>query len=117
MVGVTLSDRLSPSALSAFDDKIAELKRDGPTPRAIIVSNPGNPIGHVLPDETLLEYCRIAERHNLHMCVADQLLSTAARTPSRADVAAFSTRSTRSASSHRPTRRSRRASALFSAST
>ena len=68
MVGVTLSDRLSPSALSAFDDKIAELKREGPTPRAIIVCNPGNPIGHVLPDEVLLEYCRIAERHNLHVC-------------------------------------------------
>lgn len=115
MVGVSLSDRLAASALSAFDDKIAELKRDGPTPRAIIVSNPGNPIGHVLPDETLLEYCRIAERHDLHVYVAVQLSSTGQS--SRTDVTASSTRSTRSACSHRPTLPSRRASAPSSALT
>lgn len=74
MVGVELSSFSDPAVLrKAFDAKIAELKGSGgPTPRAIIITNPGNPIATILPDEILLEYCRIAERHNLHL-ISDEI--------------------------------------------
>ena len=60
-------DPASPQALSAFEAKINELKQKGQTAKAVLLNNPHNPLGFVYPRETILEYCRFCERHNLHL--------------------------------------------------
>lgn len=69
--GVDLSehadDMSSPKTLQAFEKHIQILKAQGKTARAVILCNPNNPLGFCYPKETILEYCRFAERHNLHL--------------------------------------------------
>lgn len=60
----------SPKTLEYFEAKIDELKRTGETPiKAMILCNPNNPLGFIYPRETILAYCRFAEKHNIHLSV------------------------------------------------
>ncbi|KAG8960688.1 hypothetical protein FRC03_006275 [Tulasnella sp. 419] len=69
IVGVDTGDLdpASPETLKAFEEKLQELKGKGITTRAVILCNPHNPLGFNYPKETLLEYCRFCEKHNLHL--------------------------------------------------
>jgi 1-aminocyclopropane-1-carboxylate synthase len=60
-------DPSSPETLDAFESALSHIKTDGKTARAIILCNPHNPLGFNYRRDTLLAYCRFAEKHNLHL--------------------------------------------------
>ncbi|KAJ9093170.1 hypothetical protein QFC21_006487 [Naganishia friedmannii] len=49
-----------------------ECEKRGLKVKAVIVTNPGNPIGRTLERDTLLAYCRFAEKRNLHL-ISDEI--------------------------------------------
>ncbi|KAJ9111030.1 hypothetical protein QFC22_006626 [Naganishia vaughanmartiniae] len=49
-----------------------EAEKRGLKVKAVIVTNPGNPIGRTLERDTLLAYCRFAEKRNLHL-ISDEI--------------------------------------------
>lgn len=55
--------------LKAFETKLDELQRAGTKTRAIILCNPHNPLGFCYPRETIIEYARFAEKHDVFLCV------------------------------------------------
>lgn len=94
VVGVDLPDgkEASPASLDAFERKLAECITAGQKISAILLCNPNNPLGKnvaalriISPSdrrltspahtgfcysrETLIAYCRFAEKHNLHLIV------------------------------------------------
>ncbi len=56
----------------AVEAAVTQARRDGLTVRAIVLSSPHNPVGHVYPPDTLREVVEVAERHDLHL-VADEI--------------------------------------------
>ncbi|GAA5823567.1 hypothetical protein JCM3770_002787 [Rhodotorula araucariae] len=74
VVGVRLApdDEASPKALEAFEHALEECTQRGQRIRAIVICNPHNPLGFCYPRETLVAYCRFAEKHNLHL-VSDEI--------------------------------------------
>ncbi|KAG0658669.1 hypothetical protein C6P46_005665 [Rhodotorula mucilaginosa] len=71
VVGVDLPDgkEASPASLDAFEQKMAACTAAGQKISAILLCNPNNPLGFCYPRETLIAYCRFAEKHNLHLIV------------------------------------------------
>jgi 1-aminocyclopropane-1-carboxylate synthase len=73
LVGVDVGDDYaSPSSLDAFERAIEKLKEEGVTTRYVMFCNPHNPLGFNYPRETILAYCRFAEKHNLHL-ISDEI--------------------------------------------
>jgi aspartate/methionine/tyrosine aminotransferase len=69
-VGVPIPDGVdptSPQIFEAFEAKLEELNKAGSPVRAVIMTNPNNPLGFIYPKETILAYCRFCEKHNLHL--------------------------------------------------
>ena len=77
----------SPEVLDAFEVVMEKLRGDGRHVKGLILSNPGNPIGmyshpvfvrlivetgYVLSKESILAYCRFAERHDIHL-ISDEI--------------------------------------------
>lgn len=60
-------------------------KKGKKLPRAVLLCNPHNPLGHIYSKETILEYCRFAERHNIHLWVmhAESTVYSSLMFPSR----------------------------------
>lgn len=48
------------------------LNRDGMVVRAVAVTSPGNPVGHVYPAQTLRELIEVTQRHGVHL-IADEI--------------------------------------------
>jgi alanine transaminase len=64
-------------ATSAPDIEVAieNAVRDGITPKALVVINPGNPTGALLDEATMQNVVRLCERHNL-VLLADEVYQT-----------------------------------------
>lgn len=60
----------APATLDAFEAEFAASTKRGIKPRVVLLCNPQNPLGFCYPRETVLAYMKFAERHNLHLCVA-----------------------------------------------
>jgi len=56
----------------ALESSLAGAKAKGITVRAVVVINPGNPTGSILPDETIGDVIDFAEEHNL-VIMADEV--------------------------------------------
>lgn len=61
--------RLDPAAV---DRAVDEIKRDGACVRAVAVTSPGNPVGHVYPPQTLRALLDVTQRHGIHL-IADEI--------------------------------------------
>ncbi|EIN03876.1 PLP-dependent transferase [Punctularia strigosozonata HHB-11173 SS5] len=62
----------SPQTLAAFESAMSQLESEGKTACAVVLCNPHNPLGFNYRRETLLAYCRFAEKHDLHL-VCDEI--------------------------------------------
>jgi 1-aminocyclopropane-1-carboxylate synthase len=71
-VEVDEEDPGAPSTVDAFEYEIERLKQAGKTPRVVILCNPNNPLGFNYTRETVLAYCRLCEKYNLHL-VSDEI--------------------------------------------
>ncbi|GAA5991186.1 hypothetical protein JCM10908_006577 [Rhodotorula pacifica] len=71
VVGVDLPEgkEASPASLDAFERKLEACAAAGQKISALLLCNPNNPLGFCYPRETLIAYCRFAEKHNLHLIV------------------------------------------------
>ncbi|WWC89629.1 uncharacterized protein L201_004554 [Kwoniella dendrophila CBS 6074] len=61
-----------PESLQAFEDAYQKCKAEGRDVKAVLLCNPSNPLGQIYPRETLLEYAKFTERHNLHL-ISDEI--------------------------------------------
>lgn len=67
-VGVDVGpDPTGPSTLGALERELLRLKSEGIATRAVILTNPHNPLGFNYPRETVAAYCRFCEKHDLHL--------------------------------------------------
>jgi alanine transaminase len=58
--------------LEEFVCAIAKAKKDGIQIRAAVVTNPGNPTGHVLTADELADILRICEKESI-VVIADEI--------------------------------------------
>ncbi|GJN90305.1 hypothetical protein Rhopal_003314-T1 [Rhodotorula paludigena] len=74
VVGVDVPEGKENSieALEAFERTLEECKARGKRIRALVVCNPHNPLGFCYSREVLVEHCRFAEKHNLHL-ISDEI--------------------------------------------
>ncbi|RPD55426.1 transaminase [Lentinus tigrinus ALCF2SS1-7] len=60
------------TSLEEIKSAIAKAKKDGITPRALVVINPGNPTGAILDKKTMADVVRLCEEHSL-VLLADEV--------------------------------------------
>ncbi|WWC85745.1 uncharacterized protein L201_000611 [Kwoniella dendrophila CBS 6074] len=65
-------EAFEPDCLKMFEEKLAEVEKEGIRVRAIIVCNPQNPLGRTYPRSTLLAYAKFCEEKDLHL-VSDEI--------------------------------------------
>ena len=58
--------------VAGLRDKVSEAKNLGFVPRAIVVINPGNPTGQVMPKEDLVEIIKLCHEENI-LIMADEV--------------------------------------------
>ncbi|KAI2463100.1 putative acc synthase [Annulohypoxylon bovei var. microspora] len=58
----------------ALEDALQKAARDGVKVRAVMISNPHNPLGACYPAETLREIARFCGSHNLHL-ISDEIFA------------------------------------------
>jgi len=75
----------SPPDIEAAIEKAV---KDGITPKALVVINPGNPTGALLDEATMQKVVRLCERHNL-VLLADEVYQTNLHSPTTHPFASF----------------------------
>ena len=75
----------SPAEVEAA---LAEAKRKGVTPKALVVINPGNPTGALLDEETQEGLVKLCEEHNL-VILADEVYQSNLHRPQEASFTSF----------------------------
>ena len=60
-------DPLSPESASCYEEALLESNARGTTIRALLISNPHNPLGRPYPSETLEAYLKVCAKHNIHL--------------------------------------------------
>ena len=65
-------DPISVEGLRYFEKALVESEKNGTKIRALLTSNPHNPIGYPLSKETLIEYGKFCEKHNIHL-ISDEI--------------------------------------------
>ncbi|HEV8562740.1 MAG TPA: aminotransferase class I/II-fold pyridoxal phosphate-dependent enzyme [Actinophytocola sp.] len=78
LVPAPMSDTLDPSVV---DDVLTRLRRDGATVRAVAITSPSNPQGHVYGAPVLRELLRVARRHDVDV-IADEIYTHSVFSPS-----------------------------------
>ncbi|KAM0755853.1 PLP-dependent transferase [Meredithblackwellia eburnea MCA 4105] len=74
-VGVELpfgKEAHAAAGVEAFEAALIESETKGVKIRAIMLCNPHNPLGFCYSKETLLAYCRFAEKYNIHL-ISDEI--------------------------------------------
>ncbi|KAM0786457.1 hypothetical protein ACM66B_001919 [Microbotryomycetes sp. NB124-2] len=73
-VGVSLEQgqEADSGAIAAFERALQESNARGVKIRAVMLCNPHNPLGFCYTRETLLEYCKFVEKHDLHL-ISDEI--------------------------------------------
>ncbi|CCT61193.1 hypothetical protein IAQ61_004988 [Plenodomus lingam] len=70
-----LDDVFDPDMnLKALEKTLLRATQDGVTVRAVLISNPHNPLGRCYPAETLREIARFCGRNNLHL-ISDEIFA------------------------------------------
>ena len=75
----------SPAEVEAA---LAEAKKNGVTPKALVVINPGNPTGALLDEETQQGLVKLCEEHNL-VILADEVYQSNLHRPHEAPFTSF----------------------------
>ncbi|KAK6511610.1 hypothetical protein TWF481_000525 [Arthrobotrys musiformis] len=67
-------DPFSIQAVQCYEEELSNFnkRQPGTKIRAILLANPHNPLGKCYPRETLLEYFKFCERHDIHL-IADEI--------------------------------------------
>lgn len=60
-------DPLSPESAACYENALLESNAAGTTIRALLISNPHNPLGRPYPAETLIAYLKVCAKHNIHL--------------------------------------------------
>lgn len=68
------------TSLHEIEDAIAQGKKDGIAPRALVIINPGNPTGSLLDLETMESVVRLCEKHSL-ILLADEVYQSNLHSP------------------------------------
>lgn len=84
-VGVELVEgtESTSKALEQYEKALIQSNTNGVKIRAVMLCNPHNPLGFTYTKETLLEYCRFVEKHDLHL-ISDEIYALSVfETPSK----------------------------------
>ncbi|KZT54834.1 PLP-dependent transferase [Calocera cornea HHB12733] len=73
-VPVKMEEYFSATTIPLFEETLKKAEADGTPVRAVILCNPHNPLGQCYPRETILEYARFCEKHDLHL-VCDEIFA------------------------------------------
>ncbi|PWN26670.1 PLP-dependent transferase [Jaminaea rosea] len=63
------SRAFTPDTVKAYEDALAQARKDGVKVTSILVCNPHNPTGLVYPRETLVALAKLAAKESLHLVV------------------------------------------------
>lgn len=68
-------DPLAPESATCYEKTLLESNAAGTKVRALLVSNPHNPLGRPYPRETLIEYLKFCAKYNIHL-LSDEVYCT-----------------------------------------
>ncbi|KDE03099.1 hypothetical protein MVLG_06396 [Microbotryum lychnidis-dioicae p1A1 Lamole] len=90
-IGVELEQgqEADASSLERFEAEFVESEKNGVPIKAVMLCNPQNPLGFCYSRETILAYCRFAEKHNIHLIVDEIYALSTFSTPEYPDAVPF----------------------------
>ncbi|KAF1979615.1 PLP-dependent transferase [Bimuria novae-zelandiae CBS 107.79] len=63
---------LEPDVVSIFEETLLKSKAEGVEVRALLITNPHNPLGRCYPKETLITLIKFCQKHQIHL-ISDEI--------------------------------------------